>query len=71
MMESGDDKERDEATDQTINLVMGKRTRSGNSLISQYFNFQSQGRQGSPESIDGLIIRKRRERDLQVDKKTE
>jgi hypothetical protein len=71
MMESGDVKERDEAIDQIINLVMGKRTRNGQSLISQYFNFQSQGRQGSPESIDELIIRKRRERDLQVDKKTE
>jgi len=71
MLESGDYKERDEAIDQIINLVMGKRTRSGSSFISQFFNFQSQERPGSPESVDELIIRKRRERDLQVDKKTE
>jgi hypothetical protein len=71
MLESPDVKERDEAIDQIINLVMGKRTRSGHPIISQYFNLQSQGQQGSPESIDELIIRKRRERDLQVDQKSE
>lgn len=70
MLESGDVKERDEAIDQIINLVMGKRTRNGHPLISQYFSVQSQGKQGSPESIDDLIIRKRRERGL-LDKKAE
>lgn len=71
MLESSDVKERDEAIDQIINLVMGKRTRSGHPIISQYFGVQPQGKQGSPESIDALIIQKSKERVLQVDKKTD
>ena len=71
MLEGPDDKERDEAIDQIINLVLARRTRNGQPFISQYFNFQSQERHGSPKSIDELIIQKSKERDLQVDKKTE
>jgi hypothetical protein len=67
MLESSDVKERDEAIDQIINLVLARRARNGHPLISQYFSVQSQG-QGSSESIDDLIIRKRRERGL-LDKK--
>jgi len=44
---------------------------SGRKRASPAPGVQSQGKQGSPESIDELIIRKRRERELQVDKKTE
>ena len=62
MLESPDVKERDEAIDQIINLVLARRARSGHPIVTQYFSVQSQGQQGSPESIDELIIRKRRER---------
>lgn len=62
MLESSDAKERDEAIDHIINLVMGKRMRSGHSLILQYFGFQPQGKQGPPESIDDLVIQKSKER---------
>jgi len=44
---------------------------SGRKRASPAPGVQSQGRQESAESIDELIIRKRRERDLQIDKKTE
>ena len=62
MLESPDIKERDEAIDQIINLVLARRARNGHPIVTQYFGVQSQGQQGSPESIDELIIRKRRER---------
>ena len=70
MLESGDDKERDLAIDTILDLVCARRGRNGLPFISQYFNIQSQENQGNPESVDEMILRKGRERDLQ-DKKTE
>jgi len=71
MLESSNMKERDEAIDHIINLVIGKRTRSGHSLISKYFGFQPHGKQGSLDSIDELVIRKSKERLLRADKRND
>ena len=68
MLESGDDKERDLAIDTILDLVLSRRGRNGQSFISQHFNFQSQGNQGNPETVDEWIIQKSKERELKVDK---
>jgi hypothetical protein len=72
MLESGDPKERNRAIDHVLDLVLARRTKGGYPMIAQYFNVQPQGQGHRPrQSIDELIIQRRREIELLIDKKTE